>query len=74
MLADLLGSDVSIISHKLGDSPQKSKALHQRKEQLKKWRKEHQTRVREKYKEEVETKRKPEARPFNSDKHLVSGC
>ena len=71
-LADLLGSDVSIFSQKLGSTTAKSKTQTQRKEELKKWRKDHQAKVREKYKQEVEDKRRPEARPFSSDKHVVS--
>lgn len=72
MLAELLDSDVSFLSQKHGGASQRGKTGTQRKEELKRWRKEHQAKVREMYKQEVETKRRPEAHPFNSDKQVVS--
>ena len=72
MLAELLGSDMSLLSAS-HTSPRGAKsATAQRKtEELKKWRKEHQNKVKEKYNEELARKRKPEARPFSSEKALV---
>lgn len=69
MVADLLGSDMSLISQR-GSSQAKAEA--QRKaEELKKWKKEHQAKVKEKYRAELDRKRKPEANPFNVDKAVV---
>ena len=72
MLAELLGSDMSLLSAR-HTSPRGAKsATAQRKtEELKKWRKEHQNKVKEKFNEELARKRKPEARPFSSEKALV---
>lgn len=71
MLADLLGSDISVISQRLRDTSKKSNSTAKRNEELQKWRKEHQAKVREKYRQDMENKRKPEARPFSSDRHTV---
>ena len=72
MLAELLGSDMSLLSAR-HTSPRggKSATAQRKTEELKKWRKEHQNKVKEKYNEELARKRKPEARPFSSEKALV---
>lgn len=74
MLAELLGSDTSLLSpHYTSTGGAKSKEAARRKtEELKKWRKENRSRVKEKYNEELARKRKPEAHPFSTDKALVS--
>lgn len=72
MLADLLGSDISLISQRISGDKNPSKKIQQRKEDLNKWRREHKSKVREKYRQEIEGKRKPETRPFSSERHLVS--
>ena len=72
MLAELLGSDMSLLSARQTSPRGAKSATAQRKtEELKKWRKEHQNKVKEKYNEELARKRKPEVRPFSSEKALV---
>lgn len=56
-----------------GGGDKHGQTREQKRRELREWQKRHQAEVREKYRKELETAHRPESRPFNAAKHVVSG-